>query len=141
MVADHDEQHRQREVVVVHAALLGALPSSGFGADPPRIAATIRFWPGMMMKKTFAAMIVPMAVPTWMNTRGRRAADSPQARTPIRTNTTAPSRPSRFAQRRAAEQVVDDPRAQHAGGADAHGLERRERHDVAVDHHGPGLQQ
>ena len=47
VVADHDEQHRQREVGVVHAALLADdRPASGRGALPARISAHHLLLPG-----------------------------------------------------------------------------------------------
>jgi hypothetical protein len=45
VVADHDEQHRQREVVIVHAALLGLLAVYGIGQRPADMASTILRWP------------------------------------------------------------------------------------------------
>ena len=43
---------------------LPASPGAGSGARPARMSATIFFWPGMMTKKTFATMIVPIITPT-----------------------------------------------------------------------------
>ena len=42
-------------------------PSAGSGSSWAISEATIFFWLGMMMPKTFTAMIVPMKAPTWMS--------------------------------------------------------------------------
>jgi hypothetical protein len=66
VVADHDEQHRQREVVVVDAALLGLLAVYGIGQRPADMASTILRWPGMISISTLPTMMVPIMAPTWM---------------------------------------------------------------------------
>jgi hypothetical protein len=45
---------------------LPMIPGVGSGSRPARMSATIAFWPGMMWKNTFAAIIVPIIAPTWM---------------------------------------------------------------------------
>ena len=45
---------------------LPMIPGVGSGSLPARISATICFCPGMISKKTFHTMIVPISAPTWM---------------------------------------------------------------------------
>ena len=62
VVADHDEQHRQREIGVVHRALLAAQTRSGIRSrGPAACARTSSRWPGMITNSTFATMMVPSA--------------------------------------------------------------------------------
>jgi hypothetical protein len=64
VVAEHGKQHRQREVGVVHAALLAALAVDGVDRRPALRSATTVRWPGMIQKNTLALMAVAIMAPT-----------------------------------------------------------------------------
>ncbi len=40
---------------------------TGLGSFPASSAATVFFWFGMTMTKTFATMMVPISAPIWVN--------------------------------------------------------------------------
>ena len=63
VVAQHRDQHRQREVGVVHAALLAALAVHRVGLAAAARSATTMRWPGMIQKNTLALMIVASIAP------------------------------------------------------------------------------
>jgi hypothetical protein len=87
VVAQHRKQHRQREVGVVHAALLAALAVHRVHRLPALICATTVRWPGMIQKNTLALMAVAIIAPT--SRKAARPANSWQASheptTPART--------------------------------------------------------
>ena len=56
------------------------IPGVGSGSRPAFLALISSQWAGMMLKKTFAAMIVPSMAPTWRNAaRGWNSSPQPQA--------------------------------------------------------------
>ena len=64
--SEHREHDRQRQVVVVHRALLALDAVRGSGSRPACFARTSSQWPGMITKRTLATIIVPIIAPTWM---------------------------------------------------------------------------
>ena len=66
VVADHDVEHGQGEVVAVQERNEPAAPFETSGSSPFVMASTMARCPGMMTKKTLSAIMVPIMAPMWM---------------------------------------------------------------------------
>ena len=73
VVAEHREQHGQRQVVVVDGAELALDAGRGIGLAARRASrGSSSQWPGMITKRTLPAIIVPIIEPTCDEHRARR---------------------------------------------------------------------
>ena len=110
VVADHHQQHRQRQIGVVQRALLADGAEARDRAPRRAISAAVIFrWLGMMTAKTLAAMIVPMKTPD-MDEGAAAGEDMGEDIGEARGSARRPQAASSAgvpAERRAAEPVID----------------------------------
>ena len=106
------------------------MPGVGSGSRPACLALISSQWAGMMLKKTFPAMIVPSIAPTWRNAaRGWKSWAQPHAASAVSTTSSAQST-TPVADEQAAEDVVDDPGDDEEPDADPDRLPRGQVGDV-----------